>query len=118
MISKIRQRLAREPRFDLSLQPEDVFQALDNERRRLVIQVLKDREPVHMSDVAEDIAFQQFGRDTGQPRKRVYVSLYQTNIPELERLGIVKYHEASKTVWRGENFEDVAQVLEAIEVEA
>ena len=88
-------------RTDLTL--DEVCHLLQSQRRRDLLRYLADHDgPVPLSDVAEQIAATENDIDsdqlTSEQRKRVYISLYQTHIPQLEDAGIVEYDSGDSTV--------------------
>jgi hypothetical protein len=89
-------RSEREPSADLST--EDVYEVLSNRRRRYAIHYLKQTgEPVDVSTIAEQVAAWENGKPIeeldSQERKRVYISLYQSHLPTLEKRGLVAYDD-------------------------
>ncbi|WP_435146440.1 DUF7344 domain-containing protein [Halobaculum sp. P14] len=69
-----------------------IHDVLRNERRRRLLSLLTDRATASVSDLAERIAEQE-SDEVPAPRdvrQSVYVSLQQTHIPKLVRLGIVE----------------------------
>lgn len=88
-------------RTDLTL--EEVCHLLQSRRRRDLLRYLADHDgPVQLGDVAEQIAATENDTDadrlTSEQRKRVYISLYQSHIPQLEDAGIVEYDSDAATV--------------------
>lgn len=88
-------------RTDLSL--DEVCHLLQSRRRRDLLRYLADHDdPVPLSDVAEQMAAAENDSDpdqiTPEQRKRVYISLYQNHIPQLEEAGIVEYDSDDATV--------------------
>ena len=76
---------------------EDVFEVLSNERRRLVLRYLRERdeERVDFRDVVDQVAARENGvpaerLDSGD-RKCVYSALRQTHLPKLDKLGVVEF---------------------------
>lgn len=81
---------------------------VSNSRRRLVIQVLADKGTVEdIGTFSEAVAAAEFGTPvTSDERKRVYVSLYQTHLPKLERVGVIDWEgESRHIISPGENHE-------------
>lgn len=82
-----------------------LFEALDDERRRLVIRILyQNRNPIAITDVARELASIEVGvrpdEVSGRQRKRRYLSLYRSVLPKLTRHGIVRRDEAGKIALR------------------
>lgn len=81
-----------------SLRREDVFAILSNERRRLVLQYLRQRPdegPVGFRDIVDQVAAWENGTTTDRldssDRKCVYTALRQTHLPKLDKLGVVEF---------------------------
>lgn len=73
-----------------------VYSVLADKRRRYTIHYLKQRrEPVAVRELAEQVAAWEYGKPpdeiTSQERKRVYIALYQSHLPTLDKEGIVAY---------------------------
>jgi len=80
------------------LSTEDVYEVLSNRRRRYAIHHLKQTDgPVDVSTLAEQVAAWENGKPVeeldSQERKRVYISLYQSHLPTLEKRGLVAYDD-------------------------
>lgn len=83
-----------------SLDLNEVFHILQNERRRNVLRYLEDadgEDVVEMRDIAVQIAawendttVQQLHSDQ---RQRVYIALYQSHLPKLDELGVIRYNK-------------------------
>ena len=72
------------------------FSLLSNHRRRFAIHFTKRHEdPVELSDVAEQVAAWELGKEIPEldyaERKRVYTSLQQTHLPRLDDAGMIKF---------------------------
>ncbi|WP_186310969.1 DUF7344 domain-containing protein [Halorubrum depositum] len=82
-----------------SLELDDVFHVLQNERRRNVLRYLDDVDDdvVEMRDMAVQIA--AWENDTtvqklhSDQRQRVYIALYQSHLPKLDSLGLIDYNK-------------------------
>jgi hypothetical protein len=86
------------PEIASGLSTEDVYEVLSNRRRRYAIHYLKQADdPVDVSTLAEQVAAwenQKSSEDLdSQERKRVYISLYQSHLPTLEKRGLVDYDD-------------------------
>lgn len=72
-----------------------VFDLLSSPRRRFVLYHLREEGPEEIHDLAAQTAAWEYDTDveelTSQQRKRVYVSLYQSHLPELDDAGVVDY---------------------------
>ena len=82
------------------LSRDDIFHFLQCRRRRLILKYLQEYtgdEPAVMSDIAEHIAALE--NDTtvraldSQQRQRVYIALYQSHLPKMDRADIIDYNQ-------------------------
>lgn len=102
------------------MSPDDVFSALSNGRRRIVIlSVARSDGRVGAGDLAVEIAAieHEIHPDTvsGQQRAAVYVTLVQNHLPKLDKLGVVKFDERSKQVEAQTATEPLARVIQSVE---
>ncbi|WP_458185074.1 DUF7344 domain-containing protein [Haladaptatus sp. NG-WS-4] len=94
-----------------SVSEQEVYDAVKNLRRRYVLyHVNRERRPVKLGELAEQIAAWENNVDvedvTPEQRKSVYSALYQTHLPKLENIGIVTYDRETKVVSFTDNAED------------
>lgn len=80
-----------------------VYGLLADKRRRYTIHHMKQVEgPVSVGDLAERVAAWENGKTideiTSKERKRVYISLYQSHLPTLDKEGVVDYDEDRRVV--------------------
>lgn len=96
-----------DPETDVSapadLSTEDVYDVLSNRRRRYAIHYLKQvGGPIDVSTLAEQVAAWENDKSVeelaSQERKRVYISLYQSHLPTLEKRGLITYDAERKIV--------------------
>lgn len=83
---------------DEALPKDEIFDLMSNHRRRYVIHHCKQvREPVSLSDLAEQVAAWEKDKTIDElgsaERKTVYTSLQQTHLPRLEHAGIITYED-------------------------
>ena len=102
-----------------SLSPEDIYEVLSNRRRRYAVHYLKQTdEPVDVSTLAEQVAAWENEKPVGeldsQERKRVYISLYQSHLPTLEKRGLVAYDENRGIVELTDSIADADVYLEVV----
>jgi predicted transcriptional regulator len=107
----------------MSARPDDALDAttvhdvLSNERRRTLLSVLADEDgPFTVRELSECVAERESGT-TPAPRdlrQSVYVSLQQTHVPKLDRLGIVEFGRDGKTVTLSDNAGEVTVYLEVV----
>ena len=81
-----------------SLTTDDVFHLLQNERRRNVLRYLRDTDgQVRMRDVAEQVAAWEHNTTveglSSDQRQRVYIPLYQSHLPKLDKAGLIEYQQ-------------------------
>lgn len=84
---------------------DEIFHILQNERRRNVLQYLRDTDgPVRMRDVAEQVAAWEHDTTvqalTSDQRQRVYIPLYQSHLPKLDKAGLIEYQQKRGIVER------------------
>lgn len=100
-----------------SLDRTEIHDVLSNNRRCLVLENLSQNGPTTLRDLANEIAAVETDeRPAPRPaRQSVYVTLHQSHLPKLDRLGIVNYDSASKNVELGRRAEDLRVHLEVVE---
>lgn len=89
---------------------------LGNERRvRLLRYLVEEGAPADLSDAADALADAEIedGESWVAVRKRVYVGLYQSHVPKMERKGILEV-ERGTILKYGHKFDDAARVLFAL----
>ena len=77
---------------------DDIFHLLQNERRRNVLRYLRETDgQVRMRDVAEQVAAWEHDTTiqalTSEERQRVYIPLYQSHLPKLDKAGLIEYQQ-------------------------
>ncbi|MDG5776931.1 hypothetical protein VB773_13075 [Haloarculaceae archaeon H-GB2-1] len=88
-----------------TLERDQIFHLLQNQRRRLVLRYLQDESgEVKMRDVAEQVAAWEHDTTvqalTSEERQRVYIPLYQNHLPKLADEGIIEYNQSRGIVRR------------------
>jgi hypothetical protein len=88
---------------DDPLSNKQVYDLLADTRRRYALHYLKQADTtVQVRDLAEQVAAWENGKEiadlTSQERKRVYISMYQSHLPTLDKQGIVEYDDDRGTV--------------------
>ena len=102
---------------DDSLERTDIHDILRNNRRRRVIESLREHdEPLSVRDLSELLATAETGEDPAprNVRQSVYVSLHQTHLPKLEELGVVDYDGDTKAVTLADAIDDVTVYMEVV----
>jgi len=101
---------------DLGL--DQVFEVLKNQRRRYVLQYLRDQSgPVSLSELSEQVAAWENGKKvrsiTSSERKRVYVGLYQCHLPKMDGMDIIEFNKPQAIIEPGENVVLLYEYLDA-----
>jgi len=101
------------------LSTSDIFQLLQNERRRYVLQYLRrNGGPVSLGDLATQVAAWEYelasSKISKTQRKRVYTTLQQTHLPKMDEVGIVEYDADTGTIERTEHTDDLTVYLEIV----
>ena len=107
--------------MDESLNKDDLFHLLQNERRRRVLEYLSEIDgAVEMRDIAEQIAAWEHETTvqqlSSQERQRVYIALYQTHLPKLAESGVITYNQSRGIIERTPLTDQVIQYLDRDEV--
>lgn len=82
-----------------TLSDDDIFHILQTNRRRDAIRYLLEQDDaVKMRDVAEYVAALEndttVAELTSTERQRVYIPLYQSHLPKLDKEGIIEYNKS------------------------
>jgi len=100
-------------------QLDQTFTLLQNRRRRLVLEYLRERESTTQSALARHVAAVENGIPedavTSTQRKRVYVSLYQAHLPKLDDFGAISFDRDRGTVERTPRVDELLQYLDRFE---
>lgn len=96
---------------------DEVFEVMSSSRRRLILHHLHRRGGrTELRELARDTAMAETeGEVDDEVVKRFYISLYQTHVPKLEEVGLVRYDGETKEVILTDGVEEVANVLNASE---
>ena len=103
---------------DDAIQLEQIFEVLSNERRRLVLQYLRQHsgdDSVDFRTLVDNVAALE--NDTtseeldSSNRKCVYTALRQTHLPKLDTLGIVDFDRRRGSVELNDKAEDIFQYM-------
>lgn len=102
----------------VSLNKDDIFHILQNERRRQVLDHLKEVEgKVEMREIAEKIAAWENNTTVdnlySDQRQRVYIALYQSHLPKLDDLGVIEYNQPRGTIEPTPLLEEVTKYLDS-----
>lgn len=96
-----------------SLNPDDVYDILSNERRRLILDHIEDRAWT-LDDLATAIAGLENDKPPrlvdSQEKKRCYVGMYQCHLSQLDGLGVVDWDKRSGHITKGPEYEGVRRI--------
>lgn len=103
---------------DSRLENDDMFDALNHERRRYLLYTLLEDEAWSLREIAaklaaweNDATVDTVGRDEVE---KTYASLYHAHVPKLLDYGIVDFERSEGTVTRGPNAMRPLAILENI----
>jgi len=100
-----------------SLSETTIHSLLQNERRRYVLEYLREHEQqTCLRDVVEWIAAIEADESPSATnvRNSVYVSLHQTHLPTLDEAGIIDYDKSRKTIVLREESRDLVVYMEVM----
>lgn len=106
-------------RGDGSLSKGEIFDVLQNQRRRYVLEYLKRYdEPVELSELAMQVAAWEYQTPvedvTNEQKKRVYTTLQQTHLDRMEEAGIVDYDADENVITRTPYTDELTVYLEIV----
>lgn len=101
----------------------DIFHLLQTSRRRETLRYLLEASgPVEMRDVAEHVAAREHETTVGQlrssQRQRVYIPLYQSHLPKLDKHGVIEYDQSRGVISPGAHLELFRPYLEVSETDS
>jgi DNA-binding transcriptional ArsR family regulator len=104
---------------DDSLSKGEIFDVLQNERRRYTLQYLRENSgPVALGDLASHVAAMEYDCDStdvsSAQRKRVYTTLQQTHLPRLDEAGIVEYDSDDNLISTTPQTQELTVYLEIV----
>jgi len=104
---------------DDRLSKGEIFDVLQNERRRYVLQYLrKHGGPVDLGDLASEVASDEYGCScadvSSAQRKRVYTTLQQTHLPRMDEAGIVSFDADAGVIATTPQTEELTVYLEIV----
>ena len=102
---------------DTQMDQSEVYDILRNDRRRHVIEQLREEGGrASVGDLADTIAEMESGESPPprNVRQSVYVSLHQTHLPKLDEAGVISYESVSKHVELLEGAEEVTVYMEVV----
>ena len=104
---------------DEGLSNEEIFDVLQNERRRHVLQYLREHGgPVSLGDLADHVAAAEYDCQTDDvtsaQRKRVYTTLQQSHLPQMDEVGIVEYDSDDGVITTTDQTKELTVYLEIV----
>jgi len=98
------------------LSKDEAFDAVDAERRRVVISILlEDGATYTLEEMGEEVASRtdipETEDDDTDPHERVMTSLLHHHLPRLDEEGIVRFDEDARTVAPGATIDDVDSLV-------
>lgn len=100
------------------LESEDVFGVLSHPRRRFLLYVLTLDDQWTLPALATRLAAWEHDIDEtavdDRLHERMYVSLYHTHVPRLEKARALRFDERTDTIVPGEYTEELLTVLEGV----
>lgn len=101
-----------------TLEKDELFHLLKSERRRRALRYLldADEEPVRMRTLAEAVAAEEYDKTVEElhtdERQRVYITLYQSHLPQLDREGVIDYNQSRGQITTTPLIEEFEDYLE------
>ncbi len=97
----------------------EIFDVLQNERRRYVLQYLRRHGgPVELGDLATRVAAREYecpvDSVSGKQRKRVYTTLQQTHLPKMDEAGIVEFDSENGVIDTTQYTDELTVYLEIV----
>lgn len=94
----------------------DAAQLLSSSRRLDVIEVMAEEgEQMYMSHLADEVTKREAGEVTSTARKRVYITLYQSHLDQLDRADVVTYHKSDGIVEPGPQLDAYNALIQDLE---
>lgn len=95
---------------------DDIFDILSNSRRRRLLYYLEKRDgSAELRELARLIATAESDSDTEEVPsdaiRRVYISLYQLHVPNLQEFGLVEYDEDTTLVSMTERVDEMFELF-------
>lgn len=101
-----------------TIEKDELFHLLKSERRRRALRYLLDaeEEPVRMRTLAEEVAATEYDTTvealSSDERQRVYITLYQSHLPQLDRAGVIEYNQSRGRITTNPLIEEFDAYLE------
>ncbi len=97
-----------------TMEKSEIEKVLSDERRRLIIEFLKEKgRPVSVDQLADYIAEEETGESPSPPhvRETVFEDLYTRHIPKLEEVGVVNHEQEIEL---DDSFQGVSMYLDVV----
>lgn len=96
------------------LELQEMYDLLADPRRRRVVEYIARNGPADISELTDHIAGLEIGDEaSGQPRKRVYIGIYQNHLPALVEADVLTRFD--REYRPGPNFEQVQDAINQVE---
>lgn len=100
------------------LSKSDIFGLLQNDRRRHVLEILQNGNGQSLRAISEKIATIESDNENDKAkssvRKSIYVSLLQTHIPKMEKMGIITHNREKDIIELTSRAQDLNMYLETV----
>lgn len=98
---------------------DDIFHILSNDRRRHTLHYLmQENGSASKRDISRQVAAWEYGippeQVSSQQRKRVYISLHQTHLPQMDKRGIVDYNPSGQEVNLTDDVDELQVYLDVV----
>lgn len=94
---------------------DTILEVIRNERRRAVLEYIKGREEATIREISEHLAELEADEGTSNttPRKRAYISLYQSHLPRMAELKAISYDRDRGIICPNNQTDEFNTVLDA-----
>lgn len=96
---------------DQTIALDTLAQLLATERRQLVIRALEDKDPIRLTELADEL---HSDSPHWSSRKDTYTTLQRDHVPKLVEEGIVAYRDDERKITQGPRFEIALEGLDAL----
>lgn len=97
------------------LNNSQIYALLGERQRRRLLQILDESNtPLPLTEVAKRIGDCESDNLSTEDLRYIQLSLYHTDLPKLEKAGVVEYHENEQTVHFARNFDTLMSFLENV----
>lgn len=89
---------------------DEALHLMQNERRRYVVEFMDILGPMELEALADAVS-----AVTDSTRKAVYIALYQSHLPELDKYNVIDLGERGHSVEPGEHFDACADFVQDVQ---